>query len=89
MPDRVAELAEQARTLAPGERSRLVDLLLESLHESPLAEVEAAWAAEIERRVAAYDRGEAETFAAEDVFAEARRIAPRRGLASAKKPARR
>jgi len=76
MPDLVAELAEQARSLAPAERSRLVDLLLESLHDSPLAEVEAAWNREIERRVAAYERGEVETFAAEDVFAEARRIAP-------------
>jgi putative addiction module component (TIGR02574 family) len=76
MADLVAELAEQARSLAPEERSRLVELLLESLQESPLAEVEAAWAMEIERRVAAYQRGEVETFAAEDVFAEARRIAP-------------
>ena len=76
MPDLVAELADQARTLPAGERSRLVELLLESLHESPLAEVEAAWAKEIERRVAAHARGEVETFAAEDVFAEARRIAP-------------
>jgi putative addiction module component (TIGR02574 family) len=54
----------------------LVELLLESLHEPPLAEIEAAWAKEIERRVAAYERGEVETFAAEDVFADARRIAP-------------
>ena len=76
MPDLVAELAEQARTLAPEDRSRLVDLLLESLHESPLAEVEAAWTKEIERRVAAYERGEVQTYAAEEVFAEARRIAP-------------
>lgn len=76
MPDVVADLAEQARSLPAEERSRLVDLLLESLHESPLAEVEAAWAKEIERRVAAYERGEVQTYAAEDVFAEARRIAP-------------
>ena len=76
MPDLVAELAEQARTLPADERSRLVELLLESLHESPLAEVEAAWTKEIERRVAAHERGEVETYAAEDVFAEARRIAP-------------
>lgn len=75
MADLVAELAEQARSLSPEERSRLVELLLESLHEPPLAEVEAAWAQEIERRVAAYERGEVETFAAEDVFADARRIA--------------
>ena len=76
MPDPVADLAEQARSLPAEERSRLVDLLLESLHEPPLAEVEAAWNREIERRVAAHERGEVETFAAEDVFAEARRIAP-------------
>ena len=76
MADLVADLAEQARSLAPEERSRLVELLLESLREPPLAEVEAAWAREIERRVAVYERGEVETFAAEDVFAEARRIAP-------------
>ena len=76
MTDLVADLAAQARRLAPDERSRLVDLLLESLREPPLEKVEAAWAAEIERRVAAYHRGEVETFPAEDVFAEARRIAP-------------
>lgn len=76
MADPVLELAERARNLAPEERSRLVELLLESLRASPLAAVEAAWAQEIERRVAAYETGEVETFAAEDVFAEARRIAP-------------
>ena len=76
MTDLVAELVEQARTLTVEERSRLVDLLVESLHESPLAEIDAAWTKEIERRVAAHERGEVETYAAEDVFAEARRIAP-------------
>ena len=54
----------------------LVELLLESLHESPLSDIEAAWDAEIVRRVDAYRNGEVETYAAEDVFAEARRIAP-------------
>jgi len=76
MPDLVAELAEQARGLPAEERSRLVDLLIESLHDSPLAEVEAAWAKEIERRVAEFERGDVPTYSAEDVFAEARRIAP-------------
>jgi putative addiction module component (TIGR02574 family) len=76
MADVVAELAEKARSLSLEERSRLVELLLESLREPPLSDVEAAWTREIERRVAAYERGEVETFAAEDVFAEARRIAP-------------
>ena len=76
MPDIVAELAERGRSLVPEDRSRLVELLLESLHEAPTAEIDAAWSAEIVRRVAAYERGEVETYAAEDVFAEARRIAP-------------
>ena len=76
MSDLVAELAERSRSLAIEDRSRLVELLLESLHEPPLSEIQAAWDIEIEKRVAAYDRGEVETFAAEDVFAEARRIAP-------------
>lgn len=76
MADIVAELADRGRSLAPADRSRLVELLLESLHEPPLADVEAAWDAEIVRRVQAYERGEVETFAAEEVFVEARRIAP-------------
>ena len=76
MPDLVADLADRGRLLAPDDRSRLVELLLESLHEPPLSEIEAAWDTEIVRRVEAYKRGEVETFAAEIVFAEARRIAP-------------
>jgi hypothetical protein len=50
-------------------------LYLESLQDAPIAEIEAAWALEIEQRVAAYDRGELQTFSAEEVFAEARRLA--------------
>ena len=76
MADIVAELADRGRSLAPDDRSRLVELLLESLHEPPLSDIEAAWDAEIVRRVQAYKRGEIETYAAEEVFAEARRIAP-------------
>ena len=76
MPDLVAELVDRGRSLAQEDRSRLVELLLESLHEPPLSDIEAAWDAEIVRRVDAYTRGEVETFAAEEVFAQARRIAP-------------
>ena len=76
MTDLVAELAERSRTLPTEERSRLVELLLETLYEPPLSEIEAAWDTEIRHRVAAYERGEVETYSAEEVFAEARRIAP-------------
>ena len=75
MPDQVIELAERGKALTPVDRSRLVDLLLESLHESPIAEVEAAWEKEIDRRLAEYDRGEVQAIDADEVFAKARRIA--------------
>ena len=69
------ELEQQARSLSSDERARLAELLLESLNEAPLADIEAAWEREIEDRVAAYERGELQTYTAEDVFAEARRLA--------------
>jgi putative addiction module component (TIGR02574 family) len=70
----LAELEEQARHLSSEERARLAEVLLESLRDAPSAEIEAAWAHELEARVAAYERGESETFSAEEVFAEARRL---------------
>lgn len=76
MTDPIAEILDRSLALTPQQRSRLVEQLLETLHEPPLAEIEQAWAAEIERRVAAHERGDMATYAAEDVFAEARRIAP-------------
>lgn len=75
MPDTVAELAAKAAALAPEDRSRLIDLLLVSLHEGPLADVEAAWDEEVERRLSAHDRGEIQSLDGEQVLAEASRIA--------------
>lgn len=69
-----SDLEQQARALTPEERARLAEVLLESLKETPLSEIESAWSQEIEERVAAYDRGELQAFAAESVFAEARRL---------------
>ena len=69
------EIEDQARALTPEERAGLAETLLESLRAAPIAEIEAAWDREIELRAAAYDRGELETISAEDVFAEARRLA--------------
>jgi putative addiction module component (TIGR02574 family) len=76
MTDRVSELAAQGRSLSPEERVRLLDLLLESLHDPSSAEVERAWQVEIERRVAAHERGEGRLYDVQDVMAEAARIAP-------------
>jgi putative addiction module component (TIGR02574 family) len=76
MPDTVAELAQRGRALDAKDRERLVDLLLDSLAESPDPGVEEAWRLEIRRRVSAYERGEAVLYDAEDVMAEAKRLAP-------------
>ena len=69
------ELEQQARALSPEERAKLAEALLDSLRDAPVASIEAAWEQEIEARAAAYDRGELQTVSAEDVFAEARRLA--------------
>ena len=75
MPDTAEELAQRAKRLSPDEREWLVDALLESLNAPATAELDAAWAAEIERRLAAYDRGDVTTIPVEEVFAKARAIA--------------
>jgi putative addiction module component (TIGR02574 family) len=68
------EIEQQARALVAEERAKLAEVLLESLQTPPLSDIEAEWTREIEDRVAAFDRGETQTYAAEDVFAEARRL---------------
>lgn len=75
MSDPVAELVERGRALAPEDRERLVDQLLESLNEPAAGELDPAWEAEIGRRLAEYDSGEVRAVDAAEVFAKARRIA--------------
>lgn len=76
MSDTVIELAQRSRALDARDRERLVDLLLDSLADSPDPDIEEAWRLEIRRRVAAYERGEAVLYDAEEVMAEAKRLAP-------------
>jgi len=64
-------IEEQARALSAEDRSRLAESMLESL-QPLIAEIEAAWAEEIEERVSAFDQAEMSSHSAEDVFAEAR-----------------
>jgi len=75
LSDTLKELEEQAKSLSADERAQLAEALLASLRDAPLADIEAAWEREIEERAAAYDRGELQTISAQDVFAEARRLA--------------
>lgn len=75
MPDQVSELVKRGRGLAPADRERLVDELLKSLNEPAAAELNAAWEAEIQRRLAEYDRGGVKAAEAAEVFAKARLLA--------------
>ena len=75
MAQNYAELERKARLLPPEERARLAEAMTESLREAMSADIQAAWEAEIKRRIDAYERGEATLITAEEVFAKARRIA--------------
>ena len=75
MNDQVAVLAERGLALSQEDRARLAEVLLASLDPEPQSEVEAAWEVEIERRLAAYDRGEVQAIDAVEVFAKAELIA--------------
>jgi putative addiction module component (TIGR02574 family) len=75
MPDTVADLVQRGRALPPDEREKLVEQLLESLNESAARDLDAAWAAEIKKRLAEYDSGAVKAIDADEVFAKAARLA--------------
>jgi putative addiction module component (TIGR02574 family) len=68
------EIELQTRQLSPDDRARLAEMLLESVQEPAISQIEAAWEVEISARIAAWKRGETITYAAEDVLAEARAL---------------
>ncbi|MBI2745826.1 MAG: addiction module protein [Burkholderiales bacterium] len=72
MSTRLTSLEQQARSLAPDERTKVADVGLESPHGTPHLEIDAAWQREFAERVAAYDRGETQAYMAEEVFAAAK-----------------
>jgi putative addiction module component (TIGR02574 family) len=74
MADRVSELVERGKALSTQDRTRLVELLRETLDEPIDSRVEEAWRVEICSRTAAYERGEATLYDADEVIAEATRL---------------
>lgn len=56
--------------LSAKDRVRLLDLIWESLSEPEIKAREAAWVAESERRIDAYDNGKLQARAAAEVFAD-------------------
>ena len=74
MADQVLELVERGKALSPEDRTRLVELLRETLDEPMDPKVEEAWHLEIRSRTAAYERGEAILYDADEVITEATRL---------------
>jgi putative addiction module component (TIGR02574 family) len=70
MPSQLEEVEAEALRLTPEERAHLADRLLASLSED--AELEEAWAVEVERRVADIEGGRAHLVPAADAIARAR-----------------
>ena len=70
MGRKLDELFREASELSDRERAELAALLLESLEGEPDADVEAAWAEEIARRVRQLDAGEVQTIPWGQVRAE-------------------
>jgi putative addiction module component (TIGR02574 family) len=70
MPTSVDDIEAAALELPADERARLAQRLFASLDREP---VEAAWDAEIRRRIDEFEAGRIDTIPAEKVFAEPRR----------------
>ncbi len=68
MNERVKKLTDEAAGLTPDGRAELIEGILQSLDALDPA-IEAAWAVEITDRLAAYRRGELETFDFDEVMA--------------------
>ena len=66
----VVSIQNEVLNLSAKERARLIDVLWESLSEPEIKKREGAWAAESERRIDAYDKGELKARDAKDVFAD-------------------
>jgi len=63
-------LEAEALNLTSGERAAFAQLLLSSLDED--VELETAWAVEVEKRIAAIERGETGTIPLSDALAQVR-----------------
>ncbi len=70
MGNRLEVLEAEALKLTPGERAAFAQLLLASLDED--AEIEDAWAIEVERRIAEVEAGSVQVIPIADALAQAR-----------------
>ncbi len=73
MTDLVSELSRRARELTPEDRARLAEELLASLEGELEPDVDAAWDAELIKRISEVDSGAVKLLPADEVFARVRR----------------
>ncbi len=66
----VAAIQNEMLGLPPQERAKLIDLLWDSLSKPEFKAREAAWAAESERRIDAFDAGKLNARDADEVFGD-------------------
>ncbi len=66
----VAAIQTEVLNLSAQDRAQLLDVIWDSLSEPALKTREAAWAAESERRIDAYDNGQLTARDAAEVFAD-------------------
>ena len=65
----INEIIDEALTLKPQERYKIIETIYESLSASNL-EIEQAWIEESHRRIEAIEKGKMETIPYEEVFAK-------------------
>lgn len=64
----MGQILAEAKSLAPQQREAIAEALLIDVDEADQDEVDAAWAEEIDRRLAAYDRGEVQAVPPAEMF---------------------
>jgi putative addiction module component (TIGR02574 family) len=72
MPVTPEDLAKKAMEMPSEERARLADLLVESLDDAPLNEIDRAWAEEAKRRLTEVRAGKVKTIPGEEAFQQVR-----------------
>ena len=72
MDTQAEQILQSALSLDPDDRGEIAESLIQSLDEKRAAEIEAAWAEEIKRRLESIDKGQVQLIPADEVMREMR-----------------
>jgi putative addiction module component (TIGR02574 family) len=73
MSPRFRQIEEEALRLSPEDRESLAGVLVQSLEDAPMSEVDAAWIEEAERRYEKWRAGKTEGISGPQFFPDIRR----------------